>query len=369
MRAFSILFLCVTLFVLSGCKSKPETPSTPEAPAEWQSPPQAITLMAFNVENLFDTEDDPKKSDETFLPLSKKGTPRHLKLCEKYRSEKWREECRTFDWSEEVLKLKLERLGKVIRSVKSGQGPDILVLEEVENKGILERLVKEQWGGLDGKQVILIEGPDQRGIDVAMVSRLPLLGKPRLRRIPFHSISHDQKIDTRPILQARFKLPDGKPLTVFGVHFPAPFHPFALRIQALQYLNQLRQEVGKDEMVIAAGDFNIPREEDNKERLLERFTQVDWVVAHKWACGTCNGTTYYAPKKSWSFLDMIFLSKNFYDGLQGWKAVKESFRIVNRAELEQMTKEGFPNSFEPNTKSGVSDHWPLAIDLVPTEGP
>jgi hypothetical protein len=33
--------------------------------------PTRVVLMTFNVENLFDTEDDPRKLDDTFLPLER----------------------------------------------------------------------------------------------------------------------------------------------------------------------------------------------------------------------------------------------------------------------------------------------------------
>jgi hypothetical protein len=50
----------------------------------WAQDQRRVTLMAYNVENLFDTQDNPaREGDNTYLPLSQKGTPEHVALCER----------------------------------------------------------------------------------------------------------------------------------------------------------------------------------------------------------------------------------------------------------------------------------------------
>ena len=49
-----------------------------------------VMVMTFNVENLFDTIDDPKKEDQDFLPLAQKGTKEHREICEKQLKEEWK---------------------------------------------------------------------------------------------------------------------------------------------------------------------------------------------------------------------------------------------------------------------------------------
>lgn len=364
---YRIVSTTLIALLFAACTSKDV--KAPQKEEAYTSPEQAITFMTFNVENLFDTVDTKGKDDETFLPLSAKTSKAHKKECMAIKVNKWRDQCLEWDWSEKALKTKLKRLGEVISSAKDGKGPDILVLQEVENRDVLERLRKEHLSDLGYKPAILIEGHDIRGIDVAILSRLEVVGKPVLLPIPFKKIEKRRKQDTRGILRADFKLPDDNILTAFSVHFPAPFHPAHLRKEALDYLTRLQVQLPEGRMAIAGGDFNIPSEEDKKEGMLDKHAEKHWLVAHRIGCKDCKGTTYYPPKDSWSFLDMILLSENLSPERSGekaapWKVIPSSVRIYND-HPEQKTKEGYPKDFSLPEITGVSDHWPLAVDIVP----
>ena len=95
----------------------------------------------WNVENLFDTIDDPNKSDEEFLPGGDKK------------------------WNNERLNTKLEHLAKVIGSMNDGNGPDILGIEEVENEELLKNLIHNYLKN-DFFKIAYSESPDERGIDI-----------------------------------------------------------------------------------------------------------------------------------------------------------------------------------------------------------
>jgi len=101
-------------------------------------PPIALSLATFNVENLFDSEDDPGHEDD--LPSAGQVAD------------------------------KLEQLGRAIRDLDA----DLLALQEVENKAVLERLNTEQLGGMGYAHLRLVEGNDYRGLDVALLSRFPI---------------------------------------------------------------------------------------------------------------------------------------------------------------------------------------------------
>ena len=92
--------------------------------------------------------------------------------------ESWRDECLYLDWSDAALDFKLGVLAATIRQVNDGRGADIIALQEVENVAVLERLRSEYLGDLGYLPAILVEGTDTRGIDVAFLSKLPLLGEP-----------------------------------------------------------------------------------------------------------------------------------------------------------------------------------------------
>ena len=180
--------------------------------------------MTFHVENLFDARHDVEKDDRTYLPRELKTNVNHIESCQRIRVQRWRDQCLYWDWSDTIVDQKLKGLAEVIKQVDGGRGPDIVALQEVENISILERLREQHLAGLGYQPGILLEGKDRRGIDVAFLSRLPMLS------VELHSIDfpHSQRSrigDTRPILEAKFRLPSEGYITGFNVNFPAQYHP------------------------------------------------------------------------------------------------------------------------------------------------
>ena len=226
----------------------------------------------------------------------------------------------------------------------------------------MERLRNQYLPDSGYQPAVLIEGDDERGIDVAFLSRLPLVGKPQLHDIKFEQITERREADTRGILEASFRLPDGAVLTGFAVHFPAPYHPFKLRIDAYKTLEVLLNQQPKDRLVFAAGDFNTPSREDAEQNMLARFVDPQWHIAHR-TCVACPGTNYFGREKSWSFLDMILLSKSFETKASGgWWFDTQSVELANKATF-QRTDKGTPARFRLPNRSGVSDHWPLVTRI------
>lgn len=328
-----------------------------------ETPPvRTVTIMTFNVENLFDTEDDPGKDDRTFLPLAAKRTVAHRAACAEIEVAHWREQCFDWDWSEAILERKLGAIADAILQVNDGRGPDILALQEVENLAVLERLRREYLADAGYRPGILIEGKDERGIDVAFLTRLQVEGEPVLHEIPFPGIPESRVADTRGILEATFRMPDGSLLTGYSVHFPAPFHPTRMRVAAYEFLNSLQAELPDDRAAFAAGDFNTTSFEDRKRSMLERLARPQWTVVHE-RCAGCPGTNYYPRDDSWSFLDMILWAPAESRGARATWGIRDgSVRIENRSKAQRRA-DGTPARFELPEGTGVSDHWPLAVTL------
>lgn len=321
--------------------------------------------MTFNVENLFDNRDDPGKDDHTYLSLAAKNDPGHIARCETIEVERWRDDCLQLDWSDDVIASKLEAIAGAIRQVDGGA--DIIALQEVENLAILERLRTEYLGDIGYGPAILIEGQDLRGIDVAFLTKLPVVGTPQLHALTFDDFP-EREGDTRGVLQATFELPDGALLTGFAVHFPAPFHPTDMRITAYRHLAALRDALPDDHHVFAAGDFNTTSSEVEQAGIFERFVRPHWTIAHEAAlesgCRYCRGTQYYARDDSWSFLDLILWSPARGEKTT-WRIRANSVRVLNDG-AEQRRDDGTPKRFDASAKSGVSDHWPLLVVIEPT---
>ncbi len=318
----------------------------------------AVTIMTFNAQNLFDTRHDEGKNDYTYLPAAQKDTPEHRERCAKIEVEKWRNECAYWDWNDAALNTKLERLARAILENQPG-GADILVFQEVENLAVLERLRREHLADAGYLPAILLEGRDDRGIDVAFLAKLPVRGEPRLHRTLFTSIEAKREGDTRGILEATFELPDGELLTGFAVHFPAPFHPPGLRVQSYRFLDTLVAELPPGRAYFAAGDFNTTSREND---IIEEHVAPNWLITHRIACDGCRGTYYYAPNDDWSFLDMVLLSPDLAPDGTGWALVPERTRVAN-AYARQVSPRNTPAAFDLPEQLGVSDHWPLIVEL------
>lgn len=339
--------LALVLFV-GGCAALP--------------PPADVTIMTFNVQNLFDTVDDPGKDDKAYLPIEQKSNPAHIAACNEIEVESWRRECLELDWDDDLLARKLAVIADTIRQVDGG--PDIIAFQEVEHGALLERLRHEYLVELGYGPAVLVEGDDLRGIDTGFLSKLPLDGPAILH--PLHFPDHPEREgDTRGVLEATFILPDGSRLTGFAVHFPAPFHPTGMRERAYEQLNALRDAVPAANAVFAAGDFNTTRSEVDTTGILDRWVRPSWTIGHDTGCGDCRGTYYYARDDSWSFLDMILFSPA-RSGNATWGIRADSVRVAN-ARLAQRTPDGAPARFEPARGTGVSDHWPLLLSIEPKQ--
>jgi endonuclease/exonuclease/phosphatase family metal-dependent hydrolase len=324
----------------------------------------AVTVMTFNVQNLFDNNDDAGKDDKAFLPIEAKQNKAHVDACNEIEVASWRDECLELDWSDAAIEHKLGVLADTIRQVNGGLGADIIALQEVENLRVLERLRNEHLADLGYGTAILVEGTDLRGVDVAFLSKLPLVHPPVLHPVTFPQFP-DRAGDTRGVLQADFQLPNGSILTGFSVHFPAPYLPTEMRVTAYTHLNELLKALPEKHHAFAAGDFNTTSGEDDEKHLLDNYARPQWTLAHDVGCETCKGSYYYARDDRWSFLDMILFA-----AARGEKATAhiraDSVQIANRNPA-QVSSKGTPEHYRSAQRTGVSDHWPMVATIEMTQ--
>lgn len=352
------ILIAIALVLTSACASKPKKTQEPH--------PEKVTVLTFNVENLFDNFHDEDKNDEPYLSPELKQNARLQNKCRAQSSAFYIRECLDKDWSSPIVKRKLSRTADVVRQVENGRGPDILILEEVENEHILAKWRDEYLKDLGYQTLVLIEGPDERGIDTAILSRLPLIEKPELHLIDF---SKDAEIDpknirpTRGILEARLKMPNGDKLAVFAIHFPSQGAPTPFRRVALENLVALAKKVPPDTHVLVGGDFNITTVEDNKYKYFQKIAAPEFTVSHFVGCKDCAGSIYYPKDKTWSFFDVLMFDKRFSDGKSAWKLDEDSIKLINTS-VYQTNRWGTPARFGSGKGPvGVSDHWPIYAEL------
>lgn len=162
----------------------------------------------YNLENLFDTVDDPQKNDEDFLP-------------DGYNK-----------WTEEKYQEKLINMAQVISEMakENGRYHTVLGVCEVENRKVLEDLVAQESIKDAGFDVVHHEGPDGRGIDVALLYRPSQFKVLETESIPY--TFKDSSIDfemsrkdrknfrTRDILMVRGKIGDEQ-FAFYVAHLPS----------------------------------------------------------------------------------------------------------------------------------------------------
>ena len=109
---------------------------------------QYRSIMFYNVENLFDTIDDPNTLDNSFHPSGK------------------------YRWNTDRYSTKLDHIARVIGRFGldgSGNGADIIGLCEVENRQVLSDLLDSPNLREHDYNLIHKDSPDRRGIDVGFI--------------------------------------------------------------------------------------------------------------------------------------------------------------------------------------------------------
>ena len=162
----------------------------------------------YNLENLFDTYNDPVKNDEEFLPEGKNK------------------------WTEAKYQKKLQNMAKVIRSMKEENGAwhALLGVSEIENRLVLEDLVMEPQIAEANYQIIHYDGPDRRGVDVALLYKPEVFKYIESESIPFtfegssidFVMTKEQQdyFKTRDILMVHGTI-DGEHFAIYVAHLPS----------------------------------------------------------------------------------------------------------------------------------------------------
>lgn len=312
----------------------------------------------YNVENLYDTLDAPDVDDAEFLPGSAKN------------------------WTSERYTAKLDRLAKVIASMGKDlhpQGLAVLGLAEVENASVLEDLVKRDALKSRGYRVVHEDGPDRRGVDVALIHN-PALFKVYAHR-SYRLYMADPEFRTRDQLLVSGVL-DGDTTHVIVAHWPSrrggekrsePNRKAAAQlgrriIDSLMTRNPAHR-------VLYMGDLNddpvnnsITRElraSGDKNRVTGSVLFNPMYDPYQKGIGTL------AWRDSWNLFDQIVINQALLTG-EGGRYRYYGVRIFNEPYLRQEDGNfsGYPfRTFVGDTyQAGYSDHFPVFLILVRDAG-
>lgn len=332
------------------------------------------TIAFYNLENLFDTINDPIINDEEYLPA--KG------------------------WTHKNYKKKLDNLSKVIVEIGTNKqqtnSPTIIGVCEIENRRVLEDLVKQPRLIKKNYKIVHFDSPDRRGIDTGFLydplhfkptsySNIPLYiysdkSKPEKKEKKeetddVEAIDHKSyRIYTRDQLLVTGLL-DGEEVSFIVNHWPSrsggekKSSPYREAAGALnrKIIDSL-YKINPNAKVITMGDLNDgPYNKSIKKEIgavAKKEELKKFGVFNPMEEMSNNGIGSLAYRDSWDLFDQIMLTEPFinkdYTSWTYWKA-----GVYNKDFLIQ--KEGQYKGYPLRNSNGVpgfSDHFPVYVYLV-----
>ena len=309
-------------------------------------------IVFYNVENLFDTYDDPETADEKFTPLNEQH------------------------WTKERFEKKIKLIYKTMITAGNGQYPDIIGLAEIENIRVIEQLITKTPLNRVPYGIIHKESPDPRGIDLALLYR-----KDRIIPIDYEhiSVSNIGKYEflSRDILHFIAKL-GSEQVHFFVNHWPSRSGGYVetkkKRDIAAQILRSCIDSLlikNASPNIIIMGDFNATPKEKCLTSLLKALpypgnNNPSWLINlstlwTKYAEGTIRNNG------EWETFDQMICSYNLLTNCSLKVETKKpgicNFDFLLEPEPTYLGKKPFRTYLGPIYHGGFSDHLPVRIFL------
>jgi hypothetical protein len=335
------------------------------------------TIAFYNAENLFDTINNVENYDEEYTP--QKG------------------------WTFKKYKQKLINLGKVLSEIGTSnqqkEPPSIIGLCEIENRNVLEDLIKNQQLVYLDYGIVHFDSPDRRGIDVAFLYRkkyfkptsyinVPLIiytNEGRDKKIKKEAIEEDtdDKIEITPISKRVYTrdqllvtgLLDGEEINIIVNHWPSrsggekrssPYREAAGRLN--RKIMDSIYKTNPNAKIITMGDlndgaYNKSIKEGVGAKAKKSELQQFWVYnPFEQMAKDGNATLFH--RDAGDIFDQIMVSETLiqpgFSTYKYWKA-----GIYNKSYLIQTEGQykGYPKRTTP-LEVGFSDHFPVYIYLL-----
>lgn len=364
MNKFAFFCLPACIWILTSCdpvskeasqatadSSSPKTSEAQSRSLNTEVTDKDLVVAFYNVENLFDTADDPLTSDNDFTPGGK------------------------YAWTQEKYAQKLQNLAKVIEELDA----DMLGLAEVENREVLADLIAQP--GLKDRdyQIVHTHSKDTRGIDVALI----------YKKASFAYEDHESltprfsegKYLSRDILWVKGTVANGETLHLMVNHWPSrrsgreESEPKRLTLARLARgtVNKIQAQ-DPDAKILLMGDFN----DDPHNRPVQEVLNAKGDLASVTETGLYNpmrelhkpssyGSLTYQGK--WNLFDQIIMSKHLVTETKGLHFVARSAEAYQPEWLQV----GYGRSADAPRRmifrgefreDGFSDHFPVRARLV-----
>ena len=313
--------------------------------------PDQHIVAFYNLENLFDTVDDPAKEDDDFLPDSPK------------------------DWSAYRYLEKLENITRSIGSIGQDRLPAIIGVSDIENKTVLTDLVYQSAFQRE-YDFIHYDSPDKRGIDVAMIyhrNTFTVLSHEKIQVV----FGEDPEYTTRDILYVQGSFSREDKVHFFINHWPSRREGTRISMPrriaaAMSLTGKLSPLLRQDPMtkVIVMGDFNdLPvsrsivrylNSRSHKDLQHDELYNLAFIPYNRRM-----GTVF--AKGRWLMFDQIMISRGMMSGA-GPKVSASRLTIHFDKRLLFFDKER--SMYRPNRTysgkqyhGGFSDHLPVYVKL------
>jgi len=337
-KFFSILFL--SLLILTGCGVKKIGKT------------EIAKIAFYNVENLFDTIDDPNVNDEEFTPEGRQN------------------------WNSEKYATKLDHISQVFLSMDSAQAPVLIGMAEIENRQVLEDLIQKSHLKDFNYGIIHQESPDFRGIDVALIYRpdiyTPIINQWFAIHFPF-----DSAYTTRDILYSKGNIFGDKVLHVFVNHWTSRSGGQEVTDTKRNFIATFLKtktdsilSVEPDANILIMGDLNDNPTDISITESLNALPISDPISKNKLynlslqKFQNGEGTLYY---NSWDLFDQVIVSGNLLIENSSLIIDPSSFEIYNPDWIVFKDNKGIkrPNRTASGNRyyGGYSDHLPVYITI------
>ena len=334
----SFIVLLFAVLLLSGCAG---------------SKGKTLSFAFYNVENLFDTINNPNTKDDRFLP----GSELH--------------------WNSEKYNKKLNNTAKVIASICETGLPDILGLSEVENINVVKDLLKTDELKNSGYKIIHKDSPDERGLDEALLYK-PSKFKLVSDKYIYVDFPFKGYYSKAYILYVKGLTQGGDTLHVFVNHWISRWKgKKETDIYRELTADKLRNIVNKimdndpNANILIAGDFNDnPTDKSVKNEL--GALKPDRPLRKKSLYNLAlkpfkkgEGTVFNS--NGWDMFDQIIVSTSLLTGSNGLQVNSAEQKIIKHPWMMTKNDRGEEVPFRTATdkySGGYSDHLPVCIEMT-----
>lgn len=312
-----------------------------------------ILVVFYNVENLFDTIDDPHKNDNEYLPQSSK------------------------QWNSHKYTAKLNNLSKVLSSISTKKLPDLIGLAEVENQNVVNDLSKTGKLSEASYQIVHYESPDSRGIDVALMVNPKTFTIIKSEPIQV-SLENDNRFKTRDILYVTlYHKKSHDTIHVFVNHWPSRLggeeksrqKRAAAALTLKSKTDSLFNHVLNPKIIII-GDMNDEPFDFSLKNILNALPADSSTGTNK-LYNLCYpvikkgiGSYYYSGDKKWNIIDNMVVSGSIIYQKNGIYSLTNEINIFSPDWIMYTNNNGVksPNRTYGKTYfGGYSDHLPIYL--------